>query len=87
MAPKWKKKKFANYAENCSKIAQNSSISNLKMPEFVTCIFLKRLKTKEFEGKKIEKTRISKKKKTEMIVWNLKIYKKWVNGLGFFEKI
>ena len=24
------------------------------------------------------------RKKTEMIVWNLKIDKKWVNGLGFF---
>ena len=67
MAPKWRKK-FANYAENCSKIAQNSSISNLKMPEFVTCIFLKKTKkTKEFEGKKNwKKTRISDKKKD----WN-----------------
>ena len=58
------------------------------MPEFVTCKFLKRLKTKEFEEKKIEKFSFGfRKKKTEMIVWNLKIYKKWVNGLGFFEKI
>ena len=49
---------------------------------------MKRLKTKEFEGKKNWKTRIfGEKKETEMIVWNLKIYKKWVNGLGFFEKI
>ena len=24
--------------------------------------------------------------KTEMIVWNLKIDKKWVNGLGFLSK-
>ena len=40
------------------------------MPEFVTCKFLKRLKTKEFEGKKIieKKLGFRTKKKTEMIV-------------------
>ena len=38
------------------------------MPEFVTCKFLKRLKTKEFEEKKIEKFGFRKKKRTEMIV-------------------
>ena len=39
------------------------------MPEFVTCKFLKRLKTKEFEDKKNWKIRISElEKKTEMIV-------------------
>ena len=37
------------------------------MPEFVTCKFLKRLKTKEFEGKKIEKFGFRKKKKKD---WN-----------------
>ena len=56
------------------------------MPEFVTCKSVKRLKTKEFEEKKLKNSDFGKTKKTEMIVWNLKVYKKWVNGLGFFEK-
>ena len=50
--------------------------------------FEKELKTKEFEEEKIEIEKFSfgfrKKKKTEMIVRNLKMWKKWVNGLGFF---
>ena len=49
--------------------------------------FEKELKTKEFEEKiEIEKFSFGfrKKKKTEMIVRNLKMWKKWVNGLGFF---
>ena len=37
------------------------------MPEFVTCKFLKRLKTKEFEAKKNWKIRISEKEKKD---WN-----------------
>ena len=60
------------------------------MPEFVTCTFVKRLKTKEFEEKKLKNSDFGekKRKKTEMIVCETwKIYKKWVNGLGFFEKI
>ena len=48
--------------------------------------FEKELKTKEFEEKiEIEKFSFGfRKKKTEMIVRNLKMWKKWVNGLGFF---
>ena len=38
------------------------------MPEFVTCKFLKRLKTKEFEEKKLKNSDFGKTKKTEMIV-------------------
>ena len=38
------------------------------MLEFVTCKFLKRLKTKEFEGKKLKNSDFGKKKKTEVIV-------------------
>ena len=60
------------------------------MPEFVTCKLVKRLKTKEFEEeKKLKNSDFGKRKKKDWndSVWNLKIYKKWVNGLGFFEKI
>ena len=49
--------------------------------------FEKELKTKVFEEEKIEIEKFSfgfRKKKTEMIVRNLKMWKKWVNGLGFF---
>ena len=57
------------------------------MPEFVTCTFVKRLKTKEFEEEKLKNSDFGTwKKDWNDSVWNLKIYKKWVNGLGFFEK-
>ena len=49
-----KKEVFANYAENCSKLKILKFLT-LKMPEFVTCKFVKRLKTNRIWRKKKKK--------------------------------
>ena len=67
-----KKEVFANYAENCSKLLKILKFLTLKMPEFVTCKFVKRLlKTNRIwreKKKKLKNSDFGKTKKTEMIV-------------------